>query len=58
MVVLDHMVGQHRCKKYRKKPRGVFRPTNKNVETITKDGLLKVVDREARKGSNKESGGN
>ena len=49
VVVLDHMVGQHRCKKYRKKPRGVFRPTNKNVETITKDGLLKAVKREAER---------
>ena len=58
VVVLEHMVGKHRCSKHTDKSRGVFKPTNKNVETITKDGLLKVVDREARKGSNKESGGN
>ncbi|CAM9326221.1 unnamed protein product, partial [Pylaiella littoralis] len=37
VVLLDHMVGKHRCRKCPKKPRGLFTPTNKNVKTITKD---------------------
>ncbi|CBJ27581.1 hypothetical protein Esi_0075_0067 [Ectocarpus siliculosus] len=62
VVVLDHMVGGEsggvRCNKYPNKPRGVFTPTNKNVKTITKDGLLKAVGREAKRVANKASGGN
>jgi len=45
VVVLDHTVGKRRCAKFPKKPRGAFKPTNKNVETITKDGLRKAVAR-------------
>ncbi|CAM9279100.1 unnamed protein product [Pylaiella littoralis] len=48
VVVSDHMRGKHRCKKNSKKPRGVFKPTNREVKTITKDGLLKAARREAR----------
>lgn len=70
VVVLDHTVqpfrgsrSRVRCQKFPNKPNGVFVPTkntpaNKKVKTITKDGLLKAVKREARKGSNKESGVN
>ena len=58
VVVLDHVVGKQRCNKHAKKPRGVFRPTDKKVGTITKDGLLKAVEREAKRVANKASGGN
>lgn len=58
MVVLDHMVGKHRCNKYAIKPRGVFKPTDEKVKTITKDGLLKAVRREAKRVAKKASGGN
>ncbi|CAM9813192.1 unnamed protein product, partial [Ectocarpus sp. 12 AP-2014] len=57
VVVLDHMVvggsGTVRCNKYPNKPRGVFKPDNEKVKTITKGGLLK-----RRKGCNEASGGN
>lgn len=56
MVVLDHFVQpvrgsrrRVRFQKFTNKPRGVYKPTNKNVKTITKDGLLKAVEREAKK---------
>ncbi|CAB1112834.1 unnamed protein product [Ectocarpus sp. CCAP 1310/34] len=62
VVVLDHMVvggsGTVRCNKHANKPRGVFKPTDEKVKTITKDGLLKAVGREATRVAKKASGGN
>ncbi|CAB1096952.1 unnamed protein product [Ectocarpus sp. CCAP 1310/34] len=58
VVVLDHKVGLHRCNKYAIKPRGVFKPTDEKVKTITKDGIRKAVRREAKRGAKKASGGN
>ena len=53
VVVLDHMVNGRsfgvRCNENPKKARGVFKPINKKVETITKGGLRKVVERETKR---------
>ncbi|CAB1116262.1 unnamed protein product [Ectocarpus sp. CCAP 1310/34] len=58
VMVLDHMVGKHRCNKHANKPRGVFKPSDEKVKTITDDGLLKAVRREAKGVAKKASGGN